>query len=221
MGASKKKAIEAVALQQPTYKPGHVIELPPIEETLVVVKIVGISPLILNPFTEKAIEEMLGAQGGRARLRRPKVVQDEVENRIQRIEDGRIGFNAMSFKKAMISAAAMVPKIKSTHIKQGVFFEPDGFCGITAVVALDIEGEPQPLKAHVRNATGVADVRVRPIIHSWSAELKMVLQTHVISLEQAINVLRLAGRGVGIGDWRPEKTGVYGRFEVKSVMVGG
>lgn len=220
MGASRKKAIAAVVAQQ-DYRPGQVIELPPIEETLVVIKIVGISPLILNPFTEKAIEEMLNKQRGRAALRQAKDVNAEVEKRIQRIEDGRIGVNILSFKKAMISATAMVPKVKSTHIKQGVFFEPDGFCGTTAVAAIDTKCEPEPLVAHVRNATGVADIRVRPIIHEWSVELKVILQTHVISLEQAINVLRLAGRGVGVGDWRPEKCGVYGRFEVKSVKVSG
>jgi hypothetical protein len=38
--------------------------------------------------------------------------------------------------------------------------------------------------------------------------------TSAISAEQVANLLNVAGFGVGIGEWRPERNGSYGRFHV-------
>jgi hypothetical protein len=37
---------------------------------------------------------------------------------------------------------------------------------------------------------------------------------NVISAEQIVNLLTLAGFGVGVGEWRPERNGSFGRFHV-------
>ncbi len=42
------------------------------------------------------------------------------------------------------------------------------------------------------------------------------LNSGAISAEQIANLLNTAGFGVGIGEWRPEKNGSYGRFHVAS-----
>jgi hypothetical protein len=45
--------------------------------------------------------------------------------------------------------------------------------------------------------------------------IRMELQTDVITPERLVNALVAAGRRVGIGAWRPECGGRFGRFRVE------
>ena len=38
----------------------------------------------------------------------------------------------------------------------------------------------------------------------------------MMQIDTIINLLNRAGFGVGIGEWRPEKDGQFGRFRVKT-----
>jgi hypothetical protein len=57
-------------------------------------------------------------------------------------------------------------------------------------------------------------MRTRPRFMPWSATLKLSISPEVIDVSQVLDCLRSAGRLVGLGDWRPEKSGPYGRFVV-------
>lgn len=56
-----------------------------------------------------------------------------------------------------------------------------------------------------------------PRIDEWEGALKFYILDPVITREVFEGVLRNAGKLVGIGRFRPEKCGHYGRFNVKSV----
>jgi hypothetical protein len=38
-----------------------------------------------------------------------------------------------------------------------------------------------------------------------------------MTLEQIINCINAGGYSTGIGEWRPEKDGIFGRFHVEAV----
>lgn len=42
----------------------------------------------------------------------------------------------------------------------------------------------------------------------------------VIALEHVVSLFQLAGFSIGIGAWRPEKSGTFGRFVVDDVQTG-
>jgi hypothetical protein len=63
---------------------------------------------------------------------------------------------------------------------------------------------------------GTADIRYRPEFKQWKMPVTLKFNAAVISVEQIANLLNTAGFGVGIGEWRPEKNGSYGRFHVGS-----
>jgi hypothetical protein len=71
---------------------------------------------------------------------------------------------------------------------------------------------------NVRLGGKTADLRYRPYFSGWSILLKITHNANVITQEQVVNLLNLAGFSVGIGDWRPEKDGNAGRFHV---AIGG
>ena len=50
----------------------------------------------------------------------------------------------------------------------------------------------------------------------WSCTVTVEVDGELIDREQLLEWLDIAGRQVGLGDWRPEKSGMFGRFNVES-----
>jgi len=62
---------------------------------------------------------------------------------------------------------------------------------------------------------GAADIRYRPEFDPWSVDLEIKYNAAVLSAEQIVNLVNLAGFSVGVGDWRPEKSGTHGTFHIE------
>jgi hypothetical protein len=62
------------------------------------------------------------------------------------------------------------------------------------------------------------DVRFRPEFTTWSARF-VVQYSELMSNETVIDLVDRAG-SVGVGEWRPEKNGSFGTFEVKRHFGG-
>lgn len=54
----------------------------------------------------------------------------------------------------------------------------------------------------------------RPRIEVWQAEIPMEVDTTIIGVDTAHQLLEDAGRKQGVGDFRPEKKGPFGRFQI-------
>ena len=60
-------------------------------------------------------------------------------------------------------------------------------------------------------------VRYRAQYDVWGVELDVEFDPQLISIEQIVSMFRVAGKFVGIGDFRPEwKGGDFGTFDVVS-----
>ncbi len=67
----------------------------------------------------------------------------------------------------------------------------------------------------MRNRTGVADLRYRAEFKQWTCEIIIRFNADAITLPQIVNLLNVAGFCAGVGDGRPEKSGMsYGMFHV-------
>ena len=62
-------------------------------------------------------------------------------------------------------------------------------------------------------------MRTRPQFHDWSAEVDIHYDTSQAHASDIVRWLETAGRIIGIGDWRPEKSGDFGRFTVEEVSA--
>lgn len=51
----------------------------------------------------------------------------------------------------------------------------------------------------------------------WSVTFVVDCDDEVVDRGQLANWLEIAGRRVGVGDWRPQKSGHYGRFKLESI----
>ena len=55
----------------------------------------------------------------------------------------------------------------------------------------------------------------------WSLAFRLDCDDELVDKEKLETWLDIAGRRIGLGDWRPEKSGDYGRFEVVSIDAEG
>lgn len=54
----------------------------------------------------------------------------------------------------------------------------------------------------------------------WSCEFDLDCDDELVSKQFLRQWLDIAGRRIGLGDWRPEKSGEFGRFLLTSIEVG-
>ncbi len=174
------------------------------------VKVRGISSLIVHRFGKKATDQIEAKQQKKAKKpREAKDPEAEYQECFYRDEDDYV-FPCSAFKKAMVSAATSIDdktNFPKTKIRQAVFVKGD-------FVRLEYGKEPRMRTDPVRLPSGGADMRYRPEFEDWSVVLIIEYNASVLSAEQIVNLINIAGFGVGIGDWRPEKDGEHGRFEV-------
>lgn len=183
------------------------IELPKLNLQTMPVTLIGDSPLIVHAWSKKAKQAMLDKQMKRARGKKePKDPEQDYEDCFYRLPDGRYGFPTVAFKSAMVGACRFAD-IKMTELRGALH---------VAGELVHIEGEPSPREDMVRVGMGTADIRYRPEFRNWRCTLQIQFNANIISPEQILNLLTLAGFGVGVGEWRPERNGPFGRFSVQT-----
>lgn len=181
------------------------IALPALNIQTIHLALIGDSPLIVHAWSEKAKKAMLDKQMKRAaKAKEAKDPEADIEACYYRFADGRFGFPTVGLKAAMVSACRFVDA-KMT-VARGAF-HIDG-------ELLEIIGTPRPREDMVRVGMGTADIRYRPEFPDWRMPVAIKFNAAVISAEQVANLLNVAGFGVGIGEWRPERNGSFGRFHV-------
>ena len=60
-------------------------------------------------------------------------------------------------------------------------------------------------------------LRTRAMFKEWGVTFVVEVDESLVDKEQLAAWLDIAGRRIGLGDWRPEKSGHYGRFETESI----
>ncbi len=185
----------------------------------------GVAPLMTARFSNKA-EIMKGhaeeKTTAKRRVRTPKVWDDEWRKAAYIDPAGWYGVNAAAFRNASISACRLVG-FKMTIAKLSIFTEADGFDRVDFVPLVRVtKGDPEPSFEHVRNATGVIDIRARPIwVPGWEMQPIMRWDANQFGLQDISNLIARVGMQVGIGEGRPDSrdsAGLgYGLFEIVAV----
>lgn len=203
------------------------VELRRLSRVVFSIPIRGVTPLIVNRWSEKAKEMMLAKQQTTARSRpEPKDPVANFEASRYRLDDGRDGFPANSFKAAIVHAARLFDKsLTQVALKQTVIVVGEG---ANQLVPIEY-GEITMREDTPRNASGVADLRYRAQFWPWSATLQVKTVGGQFDHGSILALVDAAGVG-GVGEWRPTSpksaTGTFGTFEVvesvfDAVEVGG
>ena len=174
-------------------------------------KVTGLTPLIQNKMKESILKDMEDVRTGKAKKSTRKAVDPKKEylksSYIQ--DDGSFGFPASAFKQCAVRAGKGLG-LAMTDTRTLFFVlpnAPDGEC-----VAIKSK-KPLLRKDPVNVKTG-KDLRFRPEFRNSKADLLIKFDADRITIEQIANLLNHGGQTVGVGEWRPEKNGTFGTFEV-------
>lgn len=171
-------------------------------------RLVGTAPYMQARFSAKAMQAMkskmeagpTAKKGGRKDARD---FDDDFRAAQHIAADGWNGVPAAALRNACIDVCRMVG-FKMTHAKMSIFVEADGFDKVdgTPLVRLDAR-EPERVDMATRNATGVADIRVRPMWREWALNVVIRFDADQFTTSDVVNLISRAGEQVGIGEGRP------------------
>jgi len=181
------------------------------------IKIKGLSPLIMHRWDEKAKREMLDKQMKKTVKRAAKDPEAQFEASVYKLEDGRLGFPADAFKASMVRGADLLggKDVGMAMVRMRMaFFVHGEYSGIDDRDLVPIEGTLSMREDMVRLNGKSADIRYRGQVQEWKATVRISYNASIVSFDQLVNMLNAAGYGVGVGEWRPQKNGMFGRFEV-------
>lgn len=220
-------------------KSQEIVTIKPIEMKTVEITIEGDSPLIMHAWSEKAKLMMLEAQQGKKqgkvkKYRNPvdEFIQSmhwitkkpEYSDNASEIEcetafnsavanGARFGFPCTGIKQAGNSAAYRMGWVKNQTGLRGAYFIESDFEDMVEIRS----DTPIMREDMVRIGMGTADLRYRGEFRNWSATFKITYNAKgVYTLENLINIINAGGTVCGIGEWRPEKDGNFGRYHVKA-----
>lgn len=196
--------------------PDAVVQISRIASETIRVPIVGTMPLIVHNFSEKSKRTMLDAQQGRKTPKQVRDPQAEYEASFYRMGDGGYGFPVTAFKAATVGAARFYgSSVKMTELRQFAFFHGE-LSDADPQALVRIVGTPRMREDVVRlaGAGRTADLRYRPEFPEWTAELTVTFVTSSLSRESVLSLIDAGGLGIGVGEWRPERRGEFGTFQI-------
>jgi len=186
------------------------------------VKIKGISPLLQHRFPVPKLEDL--GKGATKQTGASITDVDRWQEYLYMTKDGEIYQPASHIEGALVKAATSFKiqgKGRKTYkdlFRATVFVQPEQILhGMYASEELDTDAD-KPLYLDMRPVKiGTARiVRIRPAFKAgWELEFQIEVLDDSIAPELVNDILTLAGRTVGIGDYRPK----FGRFMVTKFEV--
>lgn len=191
----------------------RVLEIRPLQVTKFVMRLNGTTPLICDGFSDAAKEALALSQSGSPKDKKlPRDPEAEFQRSIYRCGDGRYGFPKLALRKSLAMAATRMSEVKGTAMLAAFLVDtPDELLPLEA-------GEPRMRTDHVVRV-GRGNLAYRSEFWPWALTVPVKLHEPVVGLSEFIDIVNKAGIGVGIGNWRPEKKGDFGTFEVVEVIA--
>lgn len=199
---------------------GAGIELPPLNIQTLKVVLIGDSPLIVHAWSPKALRAMADKQQKKASAGREAKdpwadfcgsmywLSERPDKPTETdVEAARFGFPAIAFKAAAVTACTSIGGVTKVAARQAFHVEGE-------FVEIKSPTPPSMREDVCRVGMGTADLRYRGEFSPWSVELLVKFNAALMSAEQVVNLFETAGFAVGVGEWRPERDGPYGRFHV-------
>lgn len=171
------------------------------------VTITGTTPILFNRFRDTAIE-------GKSKKRTGAMAESDIEDKLY-LNDGKTQLPAVYLKNCLSESAKqfkIVGKGKSTYSKlvaSTVDVEP-------FYIELDADKYEVFRISAVNPMTGGRMMTERPRYDKWSATFEIILNDDAVPVSVINEILEHGGKYVGVGDWRPEKKGMFGKFMITS-----
>lgn len=204
----------------------EVLEVREIKPQLLTVHIVGDTDIVINKISDPAAREMIAKRKGKANSIEKPNEWEEIITSIHWRDGKPTEFSEKAMKEALKKNA---PCITTFGLKKS-FGEAVVRLGIDtystkfdASVNILGSGGLVPIKftEHYIDEKLMSPKKGSPVLvhlnrfRGWSADIQLSFIDSVYSAEQLLNVINLAGFGIGIGSGR--RSCGYGRYHVESI----
>jgi hypothetical protein len=186
-------------------------------------RIEGTTSLIQHRFSEQAESDstkttrLVGNSRGTPR--------EEAEKVTYRFPDGSLYHPGAAISR-LLREAGSNHKIKGTR-KSVKFAVPSAVIVLDDAIALEMPGSGEAISDYevdsrpvVIPSTKGRVMRHRPRLDKWAMTFHLEIDDDLLPVEFVHQLLEEGGRKLGIGDFRPEKGGPFGRFAVTSWTNG-
>lgn len=214
-----------------TKKEGSLIEIRPMDIQRVAIRIKGDSPLIVHAWSEKAKKMILDKQmkvtktsAKEARnpyqefidsmywlTEKPKADPKEFEKAVK--NGAKWGFPVTGIKQSANSTAYRLGWTPNQTMLRCAYFIESEYGEL-----FEIKGSvPEIREDNVTIGMGTADLRYRAEFKDWYTDVIVSYnKSGSLTLEQILNIINAGGYSCGLGEWRAEKDGIFGRYHIES-----
>jgi hypothetical protein len=187
-----------------------------LQPTRMIIVVDGITPLMThNPVNMGVVQ----APGKGSRIPEPEI---EAEAGVYRLPDGTCGTKGEGFRGALIGAApawrAKGKRTMRTIVSHIIVVE-------NLVPLLHRDGTPisdYVIDARRAIVQGQGIIRHRPRFDDWSCRFTLEFDSLLIKISDAriiVDILNDGGNRMGVGDYRPDCNGPFGRFRVREYAI--
>lgn len=208
-----------------------VIHVPAPSISTISLELIGLTPLIQHRWSEKARREMREKQMGAARAKKaPKSPEQDFLESMYVVpgredwpveKEGRYYAPLLAIKNAAVDACSLLPKDVTKVLARAAFFikaPPEFASGAKEAGPILHFSSVEMREDLVRVGMGTADLRYRGQFNDWSCTVEIDFNQDVMTPDTLVHLFKLAGFSIGIGEWRPQRDGQYGRFDVEGVQ---
>lgn len=177
------------------------------------VTIQGLTPLLMNRFTEAA---EVAVSGGTAPVLRGSkgTPREQAQGKLYADADGKLYVPGANIYAAIIEAGKFHKAGKSKVTTNKTSLVPAGV--MISEIICPIEGSDWEVDSRsvVIPATGGRIMCHRPRVDKWNVSFTLEIDETVFSPALVRAIVDDAGSKIGLGDYRPARKGPFGRFNV-------
>lgn len=169
-------------------------------------RIEGTTPLLMNRFRDVQIEGKSKRKGEEKDI--------PVEDKLYLDDDEKPYIPAVYLQRALIDAGK---RLQVRGNKKATYSKIVGAVVDIEPEAITLTGKYVPFRISAVNPMTKGRMMVtRPRFDKWSLEFQIIVNDESVGFETMNQLLVSAGQFTGVGDWRPEKKGKFGKFVVTS-----
>lgn len=168
------------------------------------VNIKGVTPLLMNRFQDRSIEGKSKSKGEGKEM--------NIEDKLWLTKEKKPYIPSVYFYRAMIDSGK---RLQVRGQKKATYSKIIGAILQINPDVIELKGKWEEYRISAVNPMTKGRMMVsRPKFDLWSCEFELFINGDDIAPETLNTLLVDAGQRTGIGDWRPEKKGQFGKFIV-------
>jgi len=186
------------------------------------IRIEGVTPLLMNKFTDEAQQSATSGRNKSLRGDRgtPKEQAEKLLYTNDDTTDGQVIVPQPNVFRCILDAGKFFKNGKSKVTTQKSSIIPSCVSMEEMYFPLDYKEDWKVDTRPVRiPSTGGRIQKHRPCFHKWGLNFELLLDEQEMGEKMLRDIIDKAGMAIGLGDFRPDCKGIFGKFKVTEWKV--